>query len=189
MGRQLQNSEVRVVEAHGRTPEGALAIGRLAEERGADVVNIVQLCGDDDDVAEALASTVRLKRELRIPFVTMAMGEYGNLVRTMAPLPGAMVVFARRNYEPGNFLDQLPVRAMRALLADVDLRISRRAVVSPTGGALAPGRITGRATVDVTARVHRLPALPAAINMPVVAKSHGLVVAAAVDVLFMHSHA
>lgn len=109
------------------TPAGALAIGRLAEQRGADAVKIVQFCADDADVAEALASTVCLKRELGIPFVMMAMGEYGKLVRAMSPLLGSMLVFARQDYTPGSFLDQPPVRAMRAFLSSVDFRISRRA--------------------------------------------------------------
>jgi 3-dehydroquinate dehydratase len=109
------------------TPERALAIGRLAEERGADAVKIVQFCANDTDVVEALASTVRLKHELRIPFVLMAMGEYGKLVRAMSPLLGSMLVFARQDYTPGSFLDQPPVRAMRAVLSNVDFRISQRA--------------------------------------------------------------
>jgi hypothetical protein len=109
------------------TPEGAVAIGRLAEDRGADAVKIVQFCANDADVAEALASTVRLKHELRIPFVLMAMGEYGKLVRAMSPLLGSMLVFARQDYTPGSFLDQPPVRAMRTLFSSVDFRVSRRA--------------------------------------------------------------
>ena len=100
---------------------------KLAEYDGADAVKIVQFCANDDDVVEALASTVRLKRELRIPFVMMAMGEYGKLVRAMAPLLGSMLVFARQDYRPGSFLDQPPVRAMRALFSNVDFRVSRRA--------------------------------------------------------------
>jgi 3-dehydroquinate dehydratase I len=109
------------------TPEGALAIGRLAEERGADAVKIVQLCANDDDVISSLASTVLLKRELTIPYVMMAMGEYGKLTRIMAPLLGSMLVFARHDYRPGSFLDQPPVRAMRSFFDSADFRISRRA--------------------------------------------------------------
>jgi 3-dehydroquinate dehydratase type I len=109
------------------TPEGALAIGRLAEERGADALKIVQFCACYEDVIEALSTTVLLKRELSIPFVMMAMGEYGKLTRPLAPLFGSMLVFARQDYRPGSFLDQPPVRAMRALFASVDFRISRRA--------------------------------------------------------------
>jgi len=109
------------------TPQGALQIGRLAEERGADAVKIVQFCADYDDVVESLTSTVTLQRELKIPFVMMAMGEYGKLTRPIAPLLGSMLVFARQSVSAGSFLDQPPVRAMRALFDNVDSRITRRA--------------------------------------------------------------
>ena len=109
------------------TPEAALQIGRTAEERGADAVKIVSFCANYEDVLEALAASVLLKRELRIPFVVMAHGEYGKLVRPLAPLFGSMLVFARQDYKVGSFLDQPPVRAMRAMLDNVDFRISRRA--------------------------------------------------------------
>jgi hypothetical protein len=108
------------------TPEGALAIGRLAEARGADALKIVQFCASYEDAVEALATNVLLAKELHIPFVHMAMGEYGKLVRPLAPLFGSMLVFARHDYRPGSFLDQPPIRAMRALFDNVDFRISRR---------------------------------------------------------------
>ena len=108
--------------------EAALRIGKLAVERGADALKIVGFCADDNDVVEALAATVRLKRELGVPFVMMGHGEYGKLVRTMSPMLGSMLVFARQDYRPGSFLDQPPVRAMRALFSNVDFRISRRAL-------------------------------------------------------------
>jgi 3-dehydroquinate dehydratase type I len=109
------------------TPEAALRIGRLAEERGADALKLVQFCASYEDVAEALMSTALLKRELRIPFVMMAHGEYGKLVRIMSPLMGSMLVFARQDYAPGSFYDQPPVRAMRAFYASADFGITKRA--------------------------------------------------------------
>ena len=109
------------------TPASALAIGRIAEERGADALKLVQFCASDEDVVESLASTVLLKRELKIPFVMMAMGEYGKLNRIMAPLLGSMLVFARQDYRPGSFMDQPPVKAMRAFFSNADYRISKRA--------------------------------------------------------------
>jgi hypothetical protein len=139
---QAVNRQMQVIEeAHRRggevlasthaltrlTPEGALHLGRLAEERGADAVKIVQFCANYEDVAESLTSTVLLKRDLTIPFIMMAMGEYGKLNRIMAPLLGSMLVFARHDYRPGSFLDQPPIRAMRAFFANADFRISKRA--------------------------------------------------------------
>jgi hypothetical protein len=128
------------------TPDGALAIGRIAEERGADALKLVQFCANYDDVVESLASTVLLERELKIPFVHMAMGEYGKLTRVMAPLLGSMLVFARQDYRPGSFLDQPPVREMRQYFSSVDFRISRRAnwflppeVLAERASAVEPG--------------------------------------------------
>ena len=108
------------------TPQGAVRLGLLAEERGADAVKIVQLCTSYEDVVECFASTVALGRELKIPYVMMAHGEYGKLVRPMAPLLGSMLVFARQDYAPGSFLDQPPVRAMKAFFGSVDFRINAR---------------------------------------------------------------
>jgi hypothetical protein len=134
------------------TTEGALAVGRRAEARGADALKIVQFCASYEDTLEALQTNVTLARELRIPFVHMAMGEYGKLVRPLAPLFGSMLVFARQDYAPGSFLDQPPIRAMRALFCSVDFRISRRAEeflppelapapVGVEGEAIATGRL------------------------------------------------
>jgi 3-dehydroquinate dehydratase len=109
------------------TPEQSLWIGQIAEERGADALKIVQFCANYEDVVESLASTALLKRELRIPFVMMAMGEYGKLTRIMAPLMGSMLVFARHDYAPGSFYDQPLIRAMKAFYGNADFRITKRA--------------------------------------------------------------
>lgn len=106
------------------TPAGAVAIGKLAEERGADAVKIVQVCASYEDVVECFASTVALRRALKIPFVMMAHGEYGKLVRPVTPLLGSMLVFGRQDYAPGSFLSQPLVRSMKAVFDNFDYRIS-----------------------------------------------------------------
>jgi hypothetical protein len=107
--------------------EEAVRIGRLAQERGADIVKIVRLCTSYEDVAETLAATVALRSELAIPFVMMGMGEYGKLTRPLAPLLGSLLVFCRQTYSPGSFLDQPLIRSARAVLENVDLSIAPRA--------------------------------------------------------------
>jgi Type I 3-dehydroquinase len=119
------------------SPDGAVAIGRLAEERGADMVKIVQFCASYEDVVECFASTVALRRALRIPFVMMAHGEYGKLVRPVAPLLGSLLVFARQDYAPGSFLSQPLVRATKAVWDNFDFRISdarARSLLRPGAG-------------------------------------------------------
>lgn len=107
--------------------EACVRIGRLAEERGADAVKIVRFNGSYQDIVETLAATVALREALTIPFVMMGTGEYGKLTRPLAPLLGSMLVFAKQDYRPGGFYDQPPIRAMRAVFANIDLSITRRA--------------------------------------------------------------
>lgn len=107
--------------------ETCLHIGRLAEGRGADAVKIVRFNGSYADIVETLAATIALREGLSIPFVMMAMGEYGKLTRPLAPLLGSMLVFAKQDYRPAGFYDQPPIRAMRAVFANIDLSITRRA--------------------------------------------------------------
>jgi len=102
-------------------------LGRLAEERGADAVKIVRFNGSYEDILDTLAATVALRKALTIPFVMMAAGEYGKLTRPLAPLLGSMLVFAKQDYRPGGFYDQPPIRAMRAVFANIDMSITRRA--------------------------------------------------------------
>jgi hypothetical protein len=119
-----------ILSTHALTrmdPDGALRIGRLAEERGADVVKIVRLCVSREDTVETLATNVLLGRELSIPFVMMAMGEYGKLSRPLAPLFGSMLVFGRQTYAPGTFTDQPLIGNLRAVLENVDTSITPNA--------------------------------------------------------------
>ena len=135
-----------LASAHALTrlsPDGAVAIGRLAEERGADAVKIVQFCASYEDVVECFASTVALRRALRIPFVMMAHGEYGKLVRPVTPLLGSMLVFAIQDYTPGSFLSQPLVRASKAVLDNFDFRISdaRAASLLPPDAETVSGAV------------------------------------------------
>lgn len=107
--------------------EEACRIGRLAEERGGDIVKIVRLCTSYEDIVETLAATVALRSELEIPFVMMGVGEYGKLTRPIAPLLGSLLVFCRQTYSPGSFLDQPLIGSARAVLENVDMSITPRA--------------------------------------------------------------
>jgi hypothetical protein len=108
-------------------PDACVHVGRLAEGRGADALKIVRFNGSYQDIVETLATTVAMREVLRIPFVMMAMGEYGKLTRPIAPLFGSMLVYAKQDYRPGGFYDQPPIRAMRAVFANIDMSITRRA--------------------------------------------------------------
>ncbi len=81
--------------------------------RGADIPKIVVRADSEDEVIEALRTTVLLRRELRVPFVHLCVGKYGRLQRYVAPSLGAALTFGMETAVQG---PQPLVRAARAVL-------------------------------------------------------------------------
>lgn len=105
---QRLGSEVQI-SAHTRihlTPEQALTIAEMFQERGADIIKLVSVDRNWEDMLETLQATVLLNRELEIPFIMMSHGEHGVLARYMAPFLGSMLCFTQQEYVPGGFYSQ-----------------------------------------------------------------------------------
>lgn len=86
----------------------ALSLALEMESRGPDMIKIVTNCPTVDHAMEMLLTVVALKRKLRVPFVYICTGPHGELVRPMAPLLGAMLVFGHHDYtERSNTSKQL----------------------------------------------------------------------------------
>ena len=109
------------------TTEDVLWICRLAEERGCNLLKVVRFNQSYEDIVDTLAQTVALRRQAKIPFVMMAMGEYGKLSRLMSPLLGSMLCYCKHTYGPGAFTDQPLIRAAKAVFENVDYKITPRA--------------------------------------------------------------
>jgi hypothetical protein len=109
------------------TTEDVLRICRLAEERGCDLLKIVRFNQSWEDSVHTLEQTVALRRQAKIPYVMMAMGEYGKLSRLMSPLLGSMLCYCKQTYGPGAFTDQPLITAAKAVFEHVDYKITRRA--------------------------------------------------------------
>ncbi|TAK20643.1 MAG: type I 3-dehydroquinate dehydratase [Chloroflexota bacterium] len=109
------------------TTDDVLRICRIAEERGCDMLKIVRFCQSWEDVSDTLAQTVALRCQAKVPFVHMAMGEYGKITRLMTPLLGSMLCFCKHSYPPGAFTDQPLISAAKAVFDNVDFRIAPRA--------------------------------------------------------------
>jgi hypothetical protein len=107
--------------------DAALSIGQLAKDRGADIVKIVRLCTTVEDSLETLQTNVLLARELPIPFVMMAMGEYGKITRPLAAIFGSLLVYCRESYSPDSFMEQPLIANARAVLENLDATITPRA--------------------------------------------------------------
>jgi 3-dehydroquinate dehydratase len=72
---------------------------KIAEARGADVVKLVQTADTEQELEEALRTTLALRRELKTPFIHLCNGKFARPHRFFAPSLGLAVLFAVQRYE------------------------------------------------------------------------------------------
>lgn len=84
--------------------------------RGADVVKIVTTVDTDEELAEALHTTMVLQRELHKPFIHLCNGKLSRPHRFFGPALGLAIAFAVHRYEPRYGMTQPTIRAMKAVL-------------------------------------------------------------------------
>ncbi|QLI79505.1 type I 3-dehydroquinate dehydratase [Bacillus pumilus] len=93
-----RNGVTLIVSYHDfqRTPE----VDRLmqlfvnAESAGADIAKIAVMPHSYDDALTLLSATSHAKKQLSIPVISMAMGEYGAFTRMIGGLFGSVMTFA-----------------------------------------------------------------------------------------------
>lgn len=85
--------------------------------RGADIPKIVVRADSEDELIEALRTTVLLKRELKAPFVHLCSGRFGRLQRYVSPSLGAALTFGMENTVMG---PQPLVRSARGVLQELN---------------------------------------------------------------------
>ena len=85
-----------------------------AEVLGADVAKVAVMPRSLEDVLALLSATLRGRRELRIPIISMSMGPYGSLTRMLGFAFGSALTFAvgQSSSAPG----QVPIEDLRAVL-------------------------------------------------------------------------
>lgn len=96
-------------------PEEAIREKLLAAERlGADVAKVAVMPRSLEDVLTLLSATLRGRRELQIPIISMSMGPYGSLTRMFGFAFGSALTFAvgQSSSAPG----QVPIEDLRVVL-------------------------------------------------------------------------
>lgn len=85
-----------------------------AEGLGADVAKVAVMPRSLEDVLVLLAATLRGRRELKIPIISMSMGPYGALTRMVGFAFGSALTFAvgQSSSAPG----QVPIEDLRVVL-------------------------------------------------------------------------
>lgn len=103
------------------------AVEQLTElqSRGADMVKLAETLTSEDDLLEAYRTTVELKRNLKVPFIHICMGQYGKLHRFVGPMMGSSLIFCVQNYQPGALMDQPLVHAAKKVFDNLDWHVNR----------------------------------------------------------------
>lgn len=105
--------------------ELAVRMGRGMESRGADIAKIVGRAQTYDDLIETLKTILLLKKELKIPFVHVSMGEYGKLSRIFGAMLGSCLVFCQHRLHPKGPLWHLPlITTAKFALTNIDWRVA-----------------------------------------------------------------
>ncbi len=110
--------------ACARTREQVIEHMRALESRGPEVVKIVTTVDTEDELAEALRTTMALKRELKTPFIHLCNGKLSRPHRFLGPAFGVSIAFAIHRYEPRYGMTQPTIRAMKAVLDNLHWNIN-----------------------------------------------------------------
>lgn len=102
--------------------DSLLEIGRLAVERGADLLKIVTPCAGTADLYAALEATRRMAACLPIPFTLVGAGPSGDLSRLIGVNFGSGWVIAQPALVPGGFHPQPLVSQARETIRLVPWR-------------------------------------------------------------------
>lgn len=105
--------------------EEVIAHAQQLESRGPDMVKIVPRVPTEDDLLEAMRTTVELRRVLRSPFIHIVMGEYNRPHRIMGPVLGSALCFCAPYYNEDSTLEQPLLRATRSVFDNFVWRAPR----------------------------------------------------------------
>ena len=138
--RQAINKQKRLIEKiHGkgaqvvisshmscaRTTEQVLEHMQEIASRGPDVVKIVTTVNTEDELAEAIKTTLMLKRELKLPFIHLCNGKFSRPHRFMGPVLGVSIMFAVHRYQAKYPYHQPTIQAIKAVLENTHWDINR----------------------------------------------------------------
>lgn len=102
------------------TFEETLEHARALEARGGDIVKIASTVRSEEEMIEALRTTVLVKNALNVPFLHVCMGQWGKLLRSVSPMFGSCFAICGQSYKPVAHMDQPLLRAQRAVLDNID---------------------------------------------------------------------
>ena len=105
------------------TSDEVLAQLQEFDRRGADVLKLVQTVNSDEELTAAISTTIRLRRELKKPFIHLCNGSHSRLHRFLGPELGVSITFAIASYDLRWPMTQPTVRAMKTVFDNMRFHI------------------------------------------------------------------
>lgn len=94
--------------------------------RNVDFVKIAQHIEREDQLPDAISTTIRLNREMPVPTLHILFGPIGRAHRAIAPVFGSSMVLCVQRYTPASHKDKPLLRATRDLYDNLDFEIAPR---------------------------------------------------------------
>mgnify|MGYP001370494320 CR=1 FL=1 len=95
-----------------------VAIAKQQESRGADIAKIVTWADTYDELLENLSASVRMKKELSIPFMFLSCGRCCKIQRITGYMFGSSIMLGVAGHVNDNSRIQPTVRSLRAVLSN-----------------------------------------------------------------------
>ena len=92
------------------------------------MVKVAAAVNSEEELLEAFETTVALKKELKVPFIHICMGQYGKLHRFVGPMLGSSLIFCVQQYTPKGHKEQPLVRSAKAVFDNLDWHVARSAL-------------------------------------------------------------
>ncbi|MDD5604225.1 MAG: type I 3-dehydroquinate dehydratase [Eubacteriales bacterium] len=130
-GEVLMSSHTWVMMSPEETVEHAKAL----ESRGVDMIKIAMRADTENELLEVIRTTSMMKRELKIPFLHICMGQYGKLHRVIAPFFGSALVLCVQQYTRAGHKEQPLLGATKRALDNIDANLGRESRTADTNAA------------------------------------------------------
>ena len=97
-------------------PEEVLEMMQVQSERGADLLKVVTKVNTEEEFLESLRTMLLLRKNISKPFIYLATGKFGKMVRYMGPKFGVAVEFGVHDYDTEGIYAQPTIKSFRQVL-------------------------------------------------------------------------